>query len=32
MARGRLVDHLRADAVDPSRLESIYLEHMRAWA
>lgn len=32
MARGSLVEHLRADAVDPSRLESIYLEHMRAWA
>jgi hypothetical protein len=32
MARGRLVEHLRADAVDPERLESIYLSHMRDWA
>lgn len=32
MARGRLVEHLRADAVDHARLESIYLEHMRASA
>jgi ABC-2 type transport system ATP-binding protein len=32
MARGRLVEHLRADAVDPARLESIYLAHMRDWA
>jgi ABC-2 type transport system ATP-binding protein len=32
MARGRLVDHLRADSVDPARLESIYLEHMRSSA
>jgi ABC-2 type transport system ATP-binding protein len=29
MARGRLVEHLRADSVDAARLEAIYLEHMR---
>ena len=32
MARGRLVELLRADAVEPQRLESIYLSHMRDWA
>lgn len=32
MARGRLIEELRADAVDPVRLEAIYLEHMRVSA
>ncbi len=31
MARGRLVEQLRADAVDPGRLEELYLAHMRDW-
>ncbi len=31
MARGRLVEQLRAEAVEPARLEELYLAHMRDW-
>ncbi len=31
MARGRLVESLRADTVEAARLEELYLAHMRDW-